>query len=190
MVSPSGMSCRRWSLRLVAALAEDLERLVPRHLDALERRVLGDDLAHLRLDRREVLGREGAGEAEVVLELLAVVLAAGVVERLRPEPGHRVGQHVLGRVADELARLGAAGGEELERAAGARAARADRSGAPASSAPTASWASRGPMEWATSRAVVPADTARSEPSGRVRTMVMESCFGGRLRCVGGPARTW
>ena len=35
-------------LELVAALAEDLERLVPRHLDALERRILGDDFAHLR----------------------------------------------------------------------------------------------------------------------------------------------
>ena len=47
-----------------------------------------------------------------------MVLAPGVVERLRPEPGHRIGEDVLGRVPDELAGFGAARGEELERTGG------------------------------------------------------------------------
>ena len=125
-MSPAGMSFRRSSLRSLPSSRKISLRLLARHLDALERRVLGDDLAHLRLDRLEVVGGEGALEAEVVLELLRVVLAAGVVERLRPEPGHRVGEHVLGRVADELARLGALVGEEPERpAVGERLAQVD-----------------------------------------------------------------
>src|SRR4029079_2858424 len=93
---------------------EDLLRLLAAHLDALEAALLGEDLAHLVLDLLEVLGGEGPREAEVVLELLAVVLAPGVVLRLGPEPLDGVGQHVLGAVADELAGLRALDGEDAE----------------------------------------------------------------------------
>jgi hypothetical protein len=68
MVSPSGMSSRRDELdssprggRGGGLLAAHLSR---------SNSVLGDDAPHLGLDPLEVLGREGAREAEVVLELL------------------------------------------------------------------------------------------------------------------------
>ncbi len=90
----------------LAHLAEQLGGLLALDLEALELVVLGEDLAHLGLDPLEVLGGEGAREAEVVLELLRVVLAADVDLDLRPQPLDRVGQHVLGAVADEVAGLG------------------------------------------------------------------------------------
>ena len=156
-------------LQGLAHLAEDPLGLLAADLDALERALLGEDLAHLRLDLLQVLGREGAGEAEVVLELLAVVLAAGVDLRLRPEPLDGVGQHVLGAVADELAGLRALDGEEAERPP-SRSGRRRSTLRPSSSAPTASLARRGPIEAATSSGVVPAGTVRTEPSGRVSSM--------------------
>ena len=76
---------------------------------------LGEDLAHLAFDLREVLGREGPLDLEVVLELLAVVGAADVDLRAGEEALHRVGHHVLGRVADHLARLRIAVRHDLER---------------------------------------------------------------------------
>ena len=105
-------------LQRLPHLAEDPLGLLAGDLDALELAPLGEDLPHLRLDPLEVLGGEGAREAEVVLELLAVVLAPGVDLRLRPEPLDRVGQHVLGAVADELAGLRALDGEDAERSPG------------------------------------------------------------------------
>ena len=117
IVSPAGMSLQALDLEGLAQVAEDPLGLFAGDLDALEGAALGEDLAHLLLDLLEVLGREGAGEAEVVLELLRVVLPAGVDLGLGPQPLDGVGEHVLGAVADELAGLGALDGEHAERAA-------------------------------------------------------------------------
>ena len=157
-------------LQVVAALAEDPLGLLARHLDALERRIFGDDLAHLRLDRLEILGREGAREAEVVLVLLGVILASGVVLRLGPEPGHRVGEHVLGRVADELARLGVLGGEQAERAALARAAGAGRPAGRRARRRSRPWRDADRSTRATSSGVVPARHAALGAVGKGQTI--------------------
>ena len=92
----------------------------------------------------QVLGGEGAREAEVVLELLAVVLAADVDLGLGPQALDGIGQHVLGAVADELAGLRALGGEDAERPARASGRRRSTF-LPSSSAPMASFARRGPI---------------------------------------------
>src|SRR5690606_31297488 len=82
---PLGDVAQPFELEVVARLAEDPFGLVARNLDPLEAAVLRQDLPHLGLDRLEVLGRERAREAEVVLELLGVILSPGVVQRLGPE---------------------------------------------------------------------------------------------------------
>ena len=104
-------------LEALAALAEEARRLVARDLDALEGASLGEDLAHLRLDLLQIVGRERLRAAEVVLELLAVVDAADVDLDLGPQSLDRVGHHVLGAVAHEPTRLGVLGGEDAEPAA-------------------------------------------------------------------------
>src|ERR1700687_5212126 len=104
-------------LERLAELAEPRRGLLAAHLEALELAPLGQDLPHLVLDGLQILGREGAREAEVVLELLRVVSPADVDLDLRPEPLDRIRQHVLGGVAQELAGLRALGGEDAEAAA-------------------------------------------------------------------------
>jgi len=109
------------------AEARDLELLAERAEQPLglgagddlahERPVLGDDLRHLGLDARQVVGRQPHRDVEVVLELLAVVAAADVDLRRRPQPLHRVGHHVLGGVADHLAALGVARRDHAKAAA-------------------------------------------------------------------------
>ncbi len=104
-------------LERLAHLGEEALRLLARHLDALEGAVLAEDLAHLLFDTCEVLGRERAADAEVVLVLLGVVLAAGVVLDVGEEPLHGVGEHVLGTVADEFAGARVLGRHDLDAAA-------------------------------------------------------------------------
>jgi hypothetical protein len=100
-----------------AHLAEQALGLLAGDLGALEAAPFGEDLAHRHFDPLQVLRGEGAGEAEVVLELLRMVLAAGVDLDLGPQALHGVGEDVLGAMAHELAGLGALDGEDPERAA-------------------------------------------------------------------------
>ena len=124
---PFGDVAEALDLQALAHLAEHPRRLVAGDLDALERLLLLEDLAHLALDGLEVLRGERAREAEVVLELLGVVLAADVDLHLGPQALDRVGQHVLRAVADEVARVGVLDGDDPERAAGLeRLAQVDR----------------------------------------------------------------
>src|ERR1700694_866060 len=109
--------CKALELELLPKLAHPRRCLLAAHLETLELAPLDQDLPHLVLDGVQVLGREGAREAEVVLELLRVVSPADVDLDLRPEPLDRIRQHVLGGVAQELACLRALGGEDAEAAA-------------------------------------------------------------------------
>ena len=71
-----------------------------------------DDLLHLLLERREVLGGEGPLGVEVVVEAVLDRRAdaeLGAGEELL----HRLGQHVRGRVPDHRAAVGAGGGHRL-----------------------------------------------------------------------------
>ena len=106
--------------------ARDLERLALRFEERLRRAArsitsrVKDDFsamifAHLLLDLLEILGREGALDQEVVLELLGVVGAPDVDLRGREQALDRVGHHVLGRVADHLGAGGVPGGHDLDR---------------------------------------------------------------------------
>ena len=104
---------------VVLALAlEALDRVLHRHVAALERLVGLDVLAHLRLDALEVGVRDlhPVGEVEVVVE--AVVdrradrdLGAGV------ELEHGLGEHVGGVVAEQVEGLGALVGDDRDRLA-------------------------------------------------------------------------
>jgi hypothetical protein len=105
-------------LERLAETGEDSASVLAAHDLALERRALRQDLAHLRLDALEVLGRERSLDLEVVLELVAVVLAADVDLDAREEALHRVGHQVLGRVAQHLARGRVAHRHDLERGVG------------------------------------------------------------------------
>ncbi len=97
--------------------AEALDRLLDRHVLALERLRRGDVLAHPRLDALEVgvTDSNAVGEVEVVVEALLDRrpdrdLHAGI------ELEHGGGEHVGRVVADEVERvLPAAGGDDLER---------------------------------------------------------------------------
>ncbi len=104
-------------LELGAQLAENLGGFLAAHLDALEGGVFADDLPHLLFDLGQVVAGERLGAAEVVLELLRMVDAAGVDLGARPQALHRVGQHVLGAVADEGAGFAVFAREEPELAA-------------------------------------------------------------------------
>ncbi len=85
----------------------DLERLVPldeeragvgrRELAELERVVGGDALAHPRLDRRQVVGRERARQQEVVVEAVGDDRADPEL-RAGKQVEDRLGQHVRRRV--------------------------------------------------------------------------------------------
>jgi len=93
-------------LDVLAPTSHDHADLVATDLGALEGKILGDDLAHLLLDAIEVFRFEGPREAEVVLVLLRVILAAGIDGSTRPQPFDSVRHDVLGGVADDIARLG------------------------------------------------------------------------------------
>ena len=107
-------SSRRSSLsgsstkRLRASAASDLL--------AHERILLRDDLPHLRLERREILGRERRRDLEVVVE--AVVDRRTEADlRVGAQPSHRRREHVRRRMPQHAERLGIALGEHAERAA-------------------------------------------------------------------------
>ena len=78
-----------------------------------EGRIARNDLAHLRLDLREVLGRERRLAEEVVVESVLDHRADGHL-RVRPERLHGLGQHVRAIVADQLERARVGAVEELD----------------------------------------------------------------------------
>ena len=79
------------------ALLEEADGLVPRHLLTDEGLVLLGELAHRRLDALEILGREGHGPGEIVVE---AVLDGGPDGDLDPgeELRHGLGHEMRGRV--------------------------------------------------------------------------------------------
>ena len=101
---------------------EDPDRLVLRHLEALDRVVLGDDPAHLRFDRRQVLRREGALRVEVVVVAVLDRRADADLDR-RKEALDGVGRQVGRRVAIELEGLGRFRRDDRDRRVGLEARR-------------------------------------------------------------------
>ena len=162
-----GNVCEARELELLAHGPEEVGRSVAREHLALEARALGEDRVHLLLDPLDVLRREGFLDEEVVLELLAVVGAAGVdlgvrgrgasprrPSRARPNGGspRRPARRLSSRWRARRPR---------------RAACADRRAAPSISPASAAFASPGPIASATSRTVTPAANSSCLPSGSV-----------------------
>ncbi|GJE70498.1 hypothetical protein CHKEEEPN_2036 [Methylorubrum podarium] len=98
----------------LALVGEELLDVVARPDFLRERGIARDDLAHLRLDLREVLGRERLVLGEVVVE---AVLDDGADRHLGagPERLHRLRQHVGAVVADQFERPRVVAREELDR---------------------------------------------------------------------------
>ena len=78
-----------------------------------EGRVLGDDLAHLLLDDRQVLGREGLVAGEIVEEA-ALDHRADRHLRTGPERLHGLGEDMGAVVPDQLERARVVAGQELD----------------------------------------------------------------------------
>ena len=77
--------------------------------------VAADDLAHLLLDDREVVGRERLVAREVVVEAVLDDRADRHL-RARPKLLHGLGEHVRGIMADELQRARVLSGNDLDAA--------------------------------------------------------------------------
>ena len=75
--------------------------------------LLGDDLRHARLDRLEVVGGEGAADLKVVVEAVFDRGADSELRR-REEVLDRLGHDVGRRVAEDVERLGALVGDDLD----------------------------------------------------------------------------
>ncbi len=101
-------------LVLLADRLEELHGVVALPHLARDRDVALRELAHALLDRREVLGREGALVAEVVVEAVLDHRADGDL-RFGEELLHRVGEQVRRRVADEVEPLRVPVGDDGER---------------------------------------------------------------------------
>ena len=80
---------------------------------AHHRLVLGGQFAHLLLDGGQVVGREGALVAEVVIKAVLDHRADGDL-RVREQLLHRIGQQVGGGVADHLQPLRVLGGDDRQ----------------------------------------------------------------------------
>ena len=158
------------------------------HTSRSNLRVAGDDLAHLRLDRREVVRRERLVAGEVVVEAVLDRRADGDLgagEQLL----HRLGQHVGGVVADQLQRVGVAAGDEhharvvvdrrcRDRPACRRASSPGRRGRGRARSPRPPWCpSPAPSKW------------RTEPSGRVMAGIRANSGSGTA-AVYGVTRRW
>ncbi len=102
-------------LRLVdlALVLEESDRVVLRHDAALDRQRLGDDLVHLGLDLREVVGRERRLAREVVVE---TVVDDGTDRDLRvgEQPLRRLREQVRSRMTQDVERLGALLGDDRQ----------------------------------------------------------------------------
>ena len=100
-------------LDLVRLVGEQCLGLGHRHLGAHERLIRLDDLTHLRLDAFEVVVAErgAAGEFEVVVEAVLDGGSDGEL-RTREQAGHRLSQHMGGRVAEHMAPFVRAGRDD------------------------------------------------------------------------------
>ena len=90
-------------LEHLALVLEDALRVVARPDLFREGFVARDDLAHLLLDRLEILGRERLVAEEVVVEAVLDHRADGDLGA-RPQRLHGFGQHMRGVMADQLQR--------------------------------------------------------------------------------------
>ena len=100
-------------LEQLVLVAEDALGLLARH-DALgERLVARDDLAHLLLDRGEILGRERLVAEEVVVESVLDHRPDGDL-RSGPQRLHRLRQHMGAIVPDQLQAALVLAGEKLD----------------------------------------------------------------------------
>ncbi len=93
---------------------EEVEGACLVHLTALERLVLGDDLAHPRLDRLEVLGGERPSDVEVVVEAVLDGRTDGEGRPLE-EVEHGLRHHMRSGVTDDMPTVLGALGDDLER---------------------------------------------------------------------------
>ena len=91
-------------------------RLVLAHDAANEPLAFADDPLHLLLDRLEIFGSEGVGDAEVVVEAVGDRRADAEV-RLRADALHGLGEHVRGRVTQDRQTVGARHEHGLDRVA-------------------------------------------------------------------------
>ena len=94
--------------------ADDLQRLLPRHLHPLEGLVGLDDPPHLGLDQRQILVGDRPARPHVVIEAMAHRGAEGELHAVE-EPHHRPGHHVGRRVSHHGERAGVTGKERLDR---------------------------------------------------------------------------
>ena len=100
-------------LALEGLVGEEGQALVDAVLVADERLVLGHDRAHLLTDADQVVVAEvrTPGQLEVVVEAVLDHRADGVVGP-RPQPQHRLGQHMGGRVAQDRTAGRRVGGDD------------------------------------------------------------------------------
>ena len=89
----------------LALLLEQLLRLLAIYYLASERPIASHDLAHLRFDLGQILGRERLVACEVVIEAILDDWADGDL-RTGVELLHRLSHHMRCIVADERQRLG------------------------------------------------------------------------------------
>ena len=117
---------------------------VARQLAALERLVGLDVLGHPLLDPGQVLlARAAVRELDVVVEAIGDRRPDRDL-RVGPEVEHRLGQHVSGVVANQLQRLGALSGDDLDRSPSSNGAERSRS-SPSTLSASAAFARPGPI---------------------------------------------
>jgi hypothetical protein len=112
-VLPGRYRIDEFDLEGLALVAEHLLGLVTAPDFARERSVARNDLAHLRLDRRKILGGERLVAEEVVIEAVFDHRADGDL-RARPQRLHGLGHDMGGVVADQLERLRAFARNDLD----------------------------------------------------------------------------
>ena len=166
----AGLLVDELALHELAHLLVLLEPFRLRRKLALVRQIALLDLPHLRLDLLEVFGRERRVALEIVVE-------AGFGRRADAELGFREQfQHgSASRCAVEWRYTSSASGFFEVRIcsdASPSSGRVRSNKSPLTRATTASSASRGLMDFAMSRGVVPAATCCVDPSGRVTVMLL------------------
>ena len=146
--------------------AEAVERLLDGHVLARERLARLDVLAHLLLERGQVVlgDRDALGELEVVVEAVLDRRADRDL-RARVEVEHRRGEHVRGVVADQLERLGRAVGDDLDLGRRRASGRARSRRWPPTLTASAARARPGPIAAARSAPVAPSSRSFRVPSG-------------------------
>ena len=151
------------------------EAFVLAGVDALVGQVARLDLPHLLLDLFQIVGGEGRGAVEIVIEAVLdgradAELGFGIQFQ------HGGGQQVRGGVAVDLERFGVLGGEDLEAWRPFRCGRVRSYSSPLTLATIAASARRGLIDCAISMGLVPAATDCLLPSGRVISMLLIGKF--------------